>query len=293
VVLLFHIGILQFTQNLDDAVRGFKEGIKASGTAARFTYVNADGNADALPSLAARLQQENVDLIFACATPSALAAKELSGNIPVVFTPVFDPIGAGLVRDLDAPEGKVTGVCGMVRADLKRNFIEELLPNVNKLALLYHVNDKNSVVEAENFYRTAKDRFDVKKIALESAADISLLSERLPADLEVLFLPIGRILEENFSSIAYYADALRLPIIASHAPNVAMGALGALTASHEAMGETCGQMAAQLLAGAKTIRELPVAFPARLDILLNQFTADTLGIALPAAVREKAAEIYT
>ncbi len=290
---MFHIGILQFTQNLDDAVRGFKKGIEASGTAARFAYVNADGNADALPSLAVRLQQENVDLIFACATPSALVAKEISGNIPVVFTPVFDPIGAGLVRDLDAPEGKVTGVCGMVRADLKRNFIEELLPNVNKLALLYHINDKNSVVEAENFYRTAKNRFDVKKIALESAADISLLSERLSADLEVLFLPIGRILEENFSSIAYYADALRLPIIASHAPNVAMGALGALTADHEAMGETCGQMAAQLLTGTKTVRELPVAFPARLDILLNQFAADTLGIALPAAVREKAAEIYT
>lgn len=288
---MFHIGILQLTQNLDDAVRGFKQGLANLNVEARFTYLNADGNEKLLPTLAAKLQDAKVDLIFACTTPAATAAKNLACDIPVIFTPVFDPKSVGLVENLAAPEGKTTGVCGMVSADKKIAFIKELLPNLKKIGLIYHTGDKNSCIEAANFENAAKNIFELAKIAVDDAADLSLLAEKIPSDIEALFLPIGRILEENFSSIAYYTDALNLPLIASHAPNVVMGALGALVASHEDMGKDCAAMAKKILAG-KKVSEIPVAFPGQPEILLNSFVAENLAIDLPESLTSKASEIY-
>ena len=120
---MYNIGILQLTQYLDDAVNGFKFALKERGIAANFHYLNADGNIDELPKLANQLAEKKVDLIFACSTPAAAAAVELQGDIPVVFTPVFDPIGAKLVDNMTNPGGKATGVAGMVKVDDKINFI--------------------------------------------------------------------------------------------------------------------------------------------------------------------------
>lgn len=289
---MFHIGILQLTQNLDDAVKGFREGIAAQNLAVDFTYENADGNQAELPKLAQRLAAQNADLIFACSTPSAKAALSLEGQIPVVFTPVFDPVTAGLVDKMDRPGGKATGMSGMVPAEDKINFIQSLLPAAKNLALLFPTKDPNARIETENMRLAAAGRLTFQPIELSCQEDISLLEEKLPLDTDALFLPIGRILEENFASIVYYADARNLPIIASHAPNVSAGALGALVADHELLGYQCAIQAGQILSEGKNPAELPVGITQKPQILLNAYAAENLGITLPEELKKAAKEIY-
>lgn len=289
---MFHIGILQLTQNLDDAVRGFKQKLAALSIPAVYEYRNVDGNTALLPQAAQELSDLAVDLIFACSTPAALAAQNLPGQIPVIFTPVFDPVSAGLVTSLAAPGGKVTGMSGMVRAADKISFIKELLPTAQKICLLLPVHDVNSQIEAKNFHKAAAGQIAVCDLELQEQTDISLLGEQLPNDIDALFLPIGRILEENFSSIAYYADARGIPIIASHAPNVALGALGALCASHIRLGEDCALQAKAILLEGKKAAVTAVGLPKDPEILLNSFVAENLGIDLPPALAKRAKEIY-
>lgn len=289
---MFHIGILQLTQNLDDAVRGFKQRLEALNIAVTYEYRNVDGNTAALKQAAEELAALSVDLIFACSTPAALAAKALPGNIPVVFTPVFDPVSAGLVDSFAIPGGKMTGMSGMVPAKDKVTFIKTLLPAAKKIGMLVPAEDQNAQIEAANFRLAAEGSFDLHEIAVKTAADLSLLHELLPEDLDALFLPIGKILEENFSSIAYYTDAMDLPIIASHAPNVSMGALAALCASHTDLGEACAEQAQAVLCEKKAAGTIPVGQPRQEQVLLNAFVADNLGIELPAELTALAAEIY-
>lgn len=289
---MFHIGILQLTQNLDDAVRGFKQKLEQFDVPVTYTYRNVDGNIARLAEMAEELADLHVDLIFACSTPAALAAKALTANIPVLFTPVFDPISAGLTTSLTSPDGKVTGMSGMVLAADKVAFIRELLPQTKNICLLLPADDKNAQIEAANFHAAAKGKIEVTDLTLANQSEISLLEEKIPANCDALFLPIGRILEENFSSIAYYADARGIPIIASHAPNVVMGALAALCASHEDLGASCAEQAKQILIDKKSPQEIPVGLPKNPDILLNSFVAENLGIELPVSIVKKAKEIY-
>ena len=288
---MYKIGILQLTQNLDDAVRGFKQGLSQAGISAEFHYLNADGNLAELPKLAGQLSDLEVDLIFACSTPAAKAAVGLSQQIPVIFTPVFDPVGAGLVRTMDSPGGKATGVAGMVKAGAKIEFIQNLLPAAKKIGILFHSADLNSLLETKNFHTAAAGTFEITELPIHTPEDLSRLANVLPAGLDALFIPIGRIVEENFASVVYYTDALNLPVIASHAPNVPAGALGALTANHSDLGKACAAQAVQILEGAKPA-DIPVGMVEKPEILLNRFAAFNLGIELPAALLTEAKEVY-
>jgi len=288
---LYNIGILQLTQNLDDAVQGFKYGLTEQGIAAQFHYLNADGNEDQLPKLALELSQRNVDLIFACSTPSAQAAIKLTGNIPVVFTPVFDPVGTGLVNSMSLPGGKATGVAGMVVATAKMAFIHRLLPKIHTVGILYHTDDSNSMVEVANFRKALSPDINLIEIPIHKAEDLSKLPDILPAAIDALFLPIGRVVEENFPTIAYYTDTINLPIIASHAPNVPAGALGALVANHYQLGRECAVKAAAILSGTNA-GTIPVDVVHTPEILLNNFTAQNLRLSLPADLVAEATEVF-
>ena len=288
---MHHIGILQLTQNLDDAVRGFKAGLSELGLSVEFHYLNADGAVSDLPQLAKNLANQQVALIFACSTPAAQAAVQLPGTIPVVFTPVFDPVGAGLTQSMDKPEGKATGVAGMVPADAKTAFIQELLPAAKTIGILYHSADSNALLEVNNFKKAAQTVFSIVDLPIAKPEELSALPDRLSAELDALFLPIGRVIEENFASVAYYAEAANLPIITSHAPNVPSGALGALVANHYELGRACAAKAAQILAGTHP-GSIPVGIVDNPEIQLNVFAAANLGIELPPALLKKAAEVF-
>jgi len=288
---LFNIGILQLTQNLDDAVHGFKDNLAKLGITAHFHYLNADGNVEQLPKLAQQLADLRVDLIFACSTPSAQAAIHLDHNIPVVFTPVFDPVGSKLVASMSTPGGKATGVAGMVTAEAKMTFIHRLLPTAHTLGVLYHVADANSVAEVENFRKLVSPKLSIIEIPIHQAEDLSNLPDTLPTTIDALFLPIGRIIEENFATIAYYTDTINLPIITSHAPNVPIGALGALVANHYQLGMECGKKAKEILNGT-----LPAVIPVDIvktpEILLNNFTAQNLGLDFAPDLVADATEVF-
>lgn len=287
---LYHIGILQLTENLDDAVDGFKSGCAELGIIAEFSYKNADGNVAELPKLAASLAELKVDLIFACSTPAAIVATKLEGDIPVLFTPVFDPIGSGLVTSMKHPGGKVTGVSGMVHADAKAAFINRVLPAARTLGILYHAADTNSLLELKHFRQAASQLFHLVEIPIKHQEDLSLLADMLSPDLDALFLPIGKTIEDNFATIVYYADNISLPIITSHAPNVAAGALGALVANHRLLGRDCAAKAAQILSGTAP-GDISVSIVGQPEILLNKFAAQNLGINLSSDLLAEAAEV--
>jgi putative ABC transport system substrate-binding protein len=108
-----------------------------------FEFRSAEGRVDRLPDLAAELVRLNVNVILASATGAALAAKNATSKIPIVFTAVSYPVGSGLVASLARPGGNITGLTNLT-TDLSAKRLEllkEAFPNVSPVAVLSNPKD--------------------------------------------------------------------------------------------------------------------------------------------------------
>jgi putative ABC transport system substrate-binding protein len=105
-------------------------------------YRWAEGKYDRLPALATDLVSRKVDLIVAVSGPSALAAKNASSKIPIVFMTGGDPVSDGLVASFARPGGNLTGVSFLfVELHPKRlELLSDLLPHAKVIALLVNPN---------------------------------------------------------------------------------------------------------------------------------------------------------
>jgi putative ABC transport system substrate-binding protein len=118
------------------------------GRTVSIEYRWAEGRFDRLPEIFAELVRRKVDVIFTHATPNVIAAKQATSVIPIVFTLVGAPVGAGLVASLARPGGNVTGVTNL-SSDLGGKRVEllrEVVPALWRLAILTEIDNPSAVL---------------------------------------------------------------------------------------------------------------------------------------------------
>src|SRR6266566_8681677 len=162
------IGWLTFNVAPNPHLReAFRQGLRDLGYVEGRNLVNeyrdAEGKPDRLPALAAELVALKVDVIVAGGTLQALAAKQATRTIPIVFAAAGDPITDGLVTSLARPGGNVTGVSSLT-PDLVGKCLELLkqaVPGVSRVAILWQPGgagsermEKDNLKEADVAART-------------------------------------------------------------------------------------------------------------------------------------------
>jgi len=136
----FLAGNLAATPRLREAFgQGLRDLGYVEGRNVVIEYRDAEGKFERLPALAAELVALKVDVIVAGGTPQALAAKQATRTVPIVFAAAGDPVTSGLVTSLARPGGNVTGLTGLgpelVGKGLER--LKQAVPGVSRVAVLW------------------------------------------------------------------------------------------------------------------------------------------------------------
>ena len=100
---------------------------------------SAEGQSERLPDLATELVRTSPDVIVAgFGTLTAKAAQAATTSIPIVFTSVGDPIGAGIVKSLNRPGANITGLhpAGTEITGKRLQILLELAPDIQMIAVL-------------------------------------------------------------------------------------------------------------------------------------------------------------
>src|SRR2546427_7437075 len=121
----------------------FRQGLRdlgyVEGRNVVIEYRDAGGKVERLPALAAELIALQVDVILAGGTPQALAAKQATRTLPIVFAAAADPVTDGLVTSLARPGGNVTGLTSL-NPELIGKCLEQLkqaVPGVSRVVVLW------------------------------------------------------------------------------------------------------------------------------------------------------------
>jgi putative ABC transport system substrate-binding protein len=140
-------------------------------------YRLAEGQYDRLPNLAADFVRRRVAVIAAGGgTVSALAAKNATSTIPVVFVCDDDPVKVGLVISISRPGGNVTGIHQLTTGLEAKclGLLHELAPNVTTMAVLVNPDYPDAgiqIKEVEEAARTLGLRLHILKARIESDFD--------------------------------------------------------------------------------------------------------------------------
>src|SRR5262245_34903366 len=144
-------------------VEAFRQGLRAlghvEGQNIAIEYRYTDGKFERLPDVAAELVGLKVDVLVAVTTNAALAAKNATRTIPIVFMGVSDPVEAELVDSLARPGGTITGLTHMapVLSGKRLELLKETVPKLSRVAVLWDPQSPGSVPQWKESQLAARE----------------------------------------------------------------------------------------------------------------------------------------
>lgn len=248
---------------------------------------------DRLKPLAIELVRLKVDLIVAEGTVAALAAKNATSSIPIVFARSADPVRAGLVASLARPGGNVTGTSTMLLDlyDKRVQLLHELLPEARTVGELLTANPIDQIARKE--YARAYRSFGMQPIFIE-VAQASELEPAIDAmarrGAQAVRVSPEPFLYTNMQLILRAAQRHSLPLIVDERGALEDGGLISYGPENAELDRQVAFIVDKILRGARPA-DLPVQQPTKFELLINLKTARSLGLTIPQSLLLRADEL--
>jgi len=286
------VGILQYAPHpsLDNCYKGIVEGLAEAGYVdgknIKIDFQNGNGEKDTNNLIASNFVTEKYDLIIAIATPSAMsayaAAKE--AGIPVVFSAVSDPVGAGLAQSLEAPNTGASGTSDSLNLEGQMKMIRAFLPTADTIGILYTTSEPNSVTHLKNFEALAPNYgFKIESIGITDASEVSSGAAALVAKgVDCVNNFTDNNVVNNLSVLLNATNTAGIPVFGSEEEQVKKGCVASESLDYVALGKTTGAMAAKILGG-EDVKSTPVSVVSDSKPVYSAANCATFGITLPEA----------
>ncbi len=277
----------------------FTDAIRASvpGLNVTFEWRSAEGKNDRYPQIVSDLVQQQVDVIYAGPAPSAVAAKQVTTTVPVVFMMVANPVTLGLVKSLEKPGGNITGLYEE-RPDFPSKriaLLKEMVPQAKTIGIFWDALSWAEPVGSEMTRET-------EKAILGAGARAVIVAVKGPDDLERAFSLLkqaqvdGLVVEQgpvfifHAKKLADLAAGAKIPAIYPLSNYTQAGGLASFGPDLADNFERMGGYVGKILNGAKPA-DLPVERTEKTHLIVNGKAAENLGMAIPPQVRARADSI--
>jgi putative tryptophan/tyrosine transport system substrate-binding protein len=298
---LRHVGVLIAGLTANDAegqvrMGAFRQGLQNLGwIEGRNLSIDArwpGANAERLRTFAVELAATRPDVIFAGNESAALALRQATSTLPIVFAQVGDPVAIGLAVSLARPGGNMTGFAlyeygiGAKWGEI----LKEVAPRTTRVGVIY---DSANAVQRHipDIEKTLSPAMQVLSLSVRSRSELEESIERIAGEANgaLIVLP-GPLAVAHRDLIIILAVKHRLPLIYSYPYYPAAGGLMSYGPDPLDQYRHAAGYVDRILKGEKPA-DLPVQFPTKYILTINLKTAKALGLEIPPTVLARADEV--
>ncbi|MCM1039677.1 MAG: ABC transporter substrate-binding protein [Roseburia sp.] len=292
----YKVAIVQYVDDasLNQIVSAVQAQLDAKGAELGVTFDYADytynGQADAttMNQIATDLIASEVDIIVPVATPVAMVMQNATAEspredgslIPIVFSAVSDPIGAGLVADLNAPGSNITGTSDALNTDAVFDLMFAADPDIGTVGLLYDKSQDSSTaaIAAAKAYCEEKGVTVVEKTGTNNG-EISLAADALvAAGAEAVFTPTdNNVMTAELAIYEKFIDA-GVPHYCGADSFALNGAFLGYGVNYEELGTATADMVVEILVNGADPASTPVVMMDNGIATVNTETAEAIGL---------------
>lgn len=283
--LLSHPALDQIYKGLEDGLA--KEGYKV-GDNLKIDLQNAQGDQSNLASMGQKLVSDNNDILVGITTPATLSLSNATKDKPIIMAGITYPVEAGLIKSEDKPGNNITGVSDRTPIKQQLEIMKKVLPKMKKVGILYTASEDNSVKQAQEAEKLAKELgLEVKVSSIANTNDIQQVTESLASETDAIFVPIDNTIASAMSTVVKVTDAKKIPVFPSADTMVADGGVLGIGVDQYQIGVETAKVVAKVLKGEDT-KNMPIVLANEGVIYLNEAKAKQLGIEIPNDIKEKA-----
>jgi putative tryptophan/tyrosine transport system substrate-binding protein len=254
----------------------------------------ADDKIDRLRVLADELTRLKVDVLVVPSTPGAIAAKNITRTIPIVFIGSADPVAAGLVDSLARPGGNVTGftTIGSILAGKRLEVLKETVPHLPRVAVLWNSDDPTSLQQWKESQLPARDLgLQLYSMEVRSTGGLeNAFKAATKARSAALAVTHSAPFVSARQRIAELAITNRLPGIYARGDFVLSGGLISYGVDEVEPYRRAASIVDRILKGTKPA-DLPVEQATKFEMVVNLKTAKQIGVTIPPNVLARADKV--
>ena len=286
---VYTIGIGQFAEHpsLDNCRLGIIEGLKEEGFVEGKNLVIKYDNAQTDGSFASQIysnyKNNNVDLVFAIATPMAQSAYSIfrDTNTPIVFSAVTDPVAANIAGEDKKPVGNITGTSDKLPVKEQIVLIRKMYPDVKRIGILYTTSEVNSISSIKEYELIAGEfGIEIVKQGINENADLPMAVDNLlkkSNGVDVITNITDNTVVASLPIVLEKAKQKNIPVFGSEVEQVKNGCIASMGLEYIELGKQTGHMAAKILKGEEKASEMEYEIIEKASLYINKKTASELG----------------
>jgi putative ABC transport system substrate-binding protein len=221
-------------------------------------------------------------------------SKWLSQNqttLPTFIAAGNHPPSLGSVRNMDAPEGNVTGVSIYLDPVVALETFAAIAPAMTRVAVITQLGHPGSAIDAEGLKQACDALFlECGFHQVEDSAGLAELAGAVDADSFVIGNQAS--LANDKAEVAKFIEAAGdRPVFTLYRKLVDDGALAAMAVSNYKLGYMLGDKIVAVLKQDAAIKDVPVSLDPEPTLILNMETLQRLGLDVPRQMLEAAEQV--
>ncbi|MDC3417123.1 ABC transporter substrate-binding protein [Aquibacillus salsiterrae] len=283
---VYKIGASQIVEHpsLDQAYEGFKQAIADAGLEAEYDFQSAQNDQNNASTIANNFVADDVDLIFANSTASALSSLQAVNSsgveIPIIFASVTDATEVGLVEGMDQPGEVITGVQDLHPDAIKNTvkFIDTYFEGAT-VGLVYNAGEANSVTQIEAVNEAVEGTsLSTVERTVSTSAEVQQATNTLVGEADVIYVITDNTVVSALETVVQIANEQDVPLIVGEPDSVKKGGFATFGVDYFTIGYRAGEMAVEVLTGEKTTADIPVEYPPNMQLFINKGAAEEQGV---------------